>query len=129
MELPEGTEFRPATSGISTLLRIEGAVIAAVAIFAYLHLGGPPLLAVVLFLVPDLSMLGYLRGPKVGAVCYNVAHTYLFAVAILALWTLWPDIHVLWITAIWTFHIGFDRMLGYGLKSPEGFRVTHLQRV
>jgi hypothetical protein len=27
---------------------------------------------------------------------------------------------------IWTAHIGFDRMLGYGLKYPTRFKDTHL---
>ena len=27
---------------------------------------------------------------------------------------------------IWFVHIGVDRMLGYGLKYPEGFKLTHL---
>jgi len=27
---------------------------------------------------------------------------------------------------IWAAHIGFDRFLGYGLKYPVAFRVTHL---
>ena len=29
-----------------------------------------------LFLLPDLSMIGYLLGPRVGAVTYNVGHLY-----------------------------------------------------
>jgi hypothetical protein len=28
--------------------------------------------------------------------------------------------------SIWLAHIGMDRALGYGFKSPEGFRHTHL---
>lgn len=27
---------------------------------------------------------------------------------------------------IWTAHIGFDRMMGYGLKYSAGFGFTHL---
>jgi len=30
---------------------------------------------------------------------------------------------------IWLVHIGADRLLGYGLKYPTGFKDTHLQRV
>jgi hypothetical protein len=36
---------------------------------------------------------------------------------------------VLWVTSIWTAHIGFDRALGYGLKDTSGFKNTHLQRI
>ena len=35
----------------------------------------------------------------------------------------------LWVALIWTAHIGFDRMLGYGLKDVSGFKKTHLQRI
>jgi hypothetical protein len=31
--------------------------------------------------------------------------------------------------ALWLAHSGFDRMLGYGLKSPDGFSFTHLGRI
>jgi hypothetical protein len=30
---------------------------------------------------------------------------------------------------IWVAHIGFDRMLGYGLKYPTAFSDTHLGRI
>jgi hypothetical protein len=33
------------------------------------------------------------------------------------------------VALIWLTHIGVDRMLGYGLKYPTGFKDTHLQRV
>ncbi|WP_425033627.1 DUF4260 family protein [Pelagibacterium sp.] len=31
--------------------------------------------------------------------------------------------------ALWLAHCGLDRMLGYGLQSPEGFSITHLRRI
>ena len=33
------------------------------------------------------------------------------------------------VALIWLTHIGFDRLLGYGLKYPSAFTDTHLQRV
>jgi hypothetical protein len=30
---------------------------------------------------------------------------------------------------IWVAHIGFDRLLGYGLKYPTAFKDTHLGKV
>jgi hypothetical protein len=30
---------------------------------------------------------------------------------------------------IWAGHIGFDRMLGYGLKYPTRFKDTHFEHV
>jgi hypothetical protein len=33
------------------------------------------------------------------------------------------------IALVWVAHIGFDRMLGYGLKYAAGFGFTHLGRI
>jgi hypothetical protein len=30
---------------------------------------------------------------------------------------------------IWAAHVGFDRMLGYGLKYPTAFGDTHMGRI
>lgn len=30
---------------------------------------------------------------------------------------------------IWSAHIGFDRLLGYGLKMENGFSETHLGKI
>ncbi|MEO1657675.1 MAG: DUF4260 domain-containing protein [Pseudomonadota bacterium] len=82
-----------------------------------------------LLLVPDLSMLGYLLGRRVGAVAYNLGHSY----AGPALITCGAAIHwgeaALPYALIWAAHISLDRMLGYGLKSFDGFRFTHLGTV
>jgi len=111
------------------ILRLEGAIVALAAGFGFQALDGSWLWFAVLFLAPDLSMLGYLRGNRVGAAIYNAAHTYL-APATLAAWGVTggsvPALHV---AALWTAHIGADRLCGYGLKEPTGFKHTHLQRV
>jgi hypothetical protein len=80
-------------------------------------------------LVPDLSMLGYLAGKRVGTVCYNIFHTYsLPLAAFLGAFCLgrWEYGGLL---LIWVAHIGADRFLGYGIKYEPAFRDTHLQRV
>ena len=45
------------------------------ALVLYVHLDYSLLALVVLFLVPDVSLLGYLAGPRVGAAAYNAIHT------------------------------------------------------
>ena len=30
------------------------------------------------------------------------------------------------VSLIWCAHIAFDRLVGFGLKSPESFQATHL---
>jgi hypothetical protein len=111
------------------LLHAEGAVVATAAIAVYFHAGYAWWLLVALVLAPDLAMVGYLAGPRVGAVSYDVAHTYALAVALAtAGWLVDVDLAVR-LGLIWIVHIGVDRALGYGLKYPTGFKDTHLQRV
>ena len=57
------------------LLRLEGAVVVALALGVFFVSPGSGVLFVVLILAPDLSMLGYLAGSRVGAAVYNVVHT------------------------------------------------------
>ena len=60
---------------------------AAAAIAVYLHEGYPWWLFVALILAPDLSMIGYAGGLRVGAAAYNAAHTYAFPVVLVVpLW-------------------------------------------
>ena len=82
-----------------------------------------------LFLTPDLFMLGYLFGPRAGARAYNFGHTYLapLAMCVLAYWTNVPSLFP--VCVIWVAHIGFDRLLGYGLKYETTFKDTHIGRV
>ena len=116
-------------SGPQLLLRLEGFGVLVAAGWAY-HAGGFAWWKFgALFLAPDLAMIGYAWGPKSGAVTYNVAHTY---VAVGGLWLLghWLGMPgALPVCLIWLAHIGFDRLLGYGLKYPGAFRDTHLGRL
>lgn len=83
----------------------------------------------VFFFAPDVGIVGYLGGSRLGARLYNLAHNYV-APIFLVCWSLAigrQDV-VPW-ALIWTGHIGFDRMLGFGLKHPTGFRDTHLGRL
>ena len=81
------------------------------------------------FLLPDLSIIGYLAGPRVGASCYNLAHHKAVALAVgVAGWWFAQPLLLLAGTVL-LFHSAFDRVLGYGLKFPTGFRDTHLGRV
>jgi Domain of unknown function (DUF4260) len=77
-----------------------------------------------LFLVPDLSMLGYVFGPRVGAVTYNTGHLYAWPVALLATALASHRSWAMTAALIWIAHIAFDNVVGYGLKSPTGFEHT-----
>ncbi|WP_144018518.1 DUF4260 domain-containing protein [Demequina sp. NBRC 110051] len=79
-----------------------------------------------LFLVFDLSALGYLAGPRVGAALYNAGHSYIGPVVAAAVFAL-KGADAVMITALaWAFHIAADRALGYGLKETDDFQHTHL---
>jgi hypothetical protein len=111
--------------------RVEAVVVAALAVVVTVAAGYAWWWLLALFLVFDLSMLGYLHGPRVGAVCYNLAHSYalpasLGAVAVAAAAFREPIDWLAVLAAAWVFHIALDRALGYGLKTTEGFEHTHL---
>lgn len=110
-------------------LRIEGLALFVAAVAAYLFFGGSWWLFFLLILVPDLSMVGYLAGPVIGAVAYNAMHTTIGPLGLLVL-ALWggSDLAVQ-VAAIWLAHIGIDRALGYGLKYRSAFTETHLGRI
>jgi len=111
------------------LLRLEGAGLLMMATIAYAGPGVSWWFFAALFFAPDLSFLAYLAGPRVGAAVYNVAHTTI-GPYVLGLLSLMFDLPILLAGAlIWAAHIGFDRMLGYGLKYPIGFGFTHLGRI
>lgn len=114
--------------GPRALLRLEGAAVLVAAVIAYARLDAGWGLFAALFLVPDASFLGYLAGPRWGALAYNTAHSYLgpLALGLAAGLGLGVGSVGVAIALVWAAHVGFDRMLGYGLKYTSGFRHTHL---
>jgi len=116
--------FRP-----DVLLRLEGLFELVLVGVAYQHIyPGRWGLFALLFLAPDLSLLGYLRSQgRFAASLYNFAHNYGLPVALgLSAWRWgWPPAGQL--ALIWIAHIAFDRLLGFGLKFPGEFKLTHIQ--
>ena len=111
---------------VKVLLRLEGLLVLIASIVAYAIGQGSWLMFALLFLVPDLSLLGYLRNARFGATIYNPVHTYLSPAILLAI-GLWFGIPVVYqIALVWIAHIGVDRALGFGLKYPVAFQATHL---
>ena len=113
----------------TALLRLEAAAALAVAAGLYGTPGGSWALFALLLLAPDLSAVGYLAGPAAGAACYNAAHTYLIPAALWAFGLAAGHPHLPLLALIWAAHIGLDRLLGYGLKYPDGSKHTHLDGV
>ena len=73
-------------------------------------------------------MIGYLRDARLGAWLYNLVHTEVLPLAVAVLGILYRP-RLVAFSLIWLAHIGFDRMLGFGLKYPTGFNETHLAKV
>ena len=114
---------------IRAWLRIEGLAGFVAGIVLFVGLGGPWFLAIPLLLVPDMSALGYLRGPRVGAVTYNLVHNWAIGLVVLGI-GVWSGVGAVGLAgAILIAHVGMDRVAGYGLKLPSSFQDTHLGRI
>src|SRR3954468_16361315 len=110
-------------------LRAEGIAVLAAGGAGFLFLGLPWWAFLLLLFVPDVSMLGYVRGPRVGAITYNVAHDLFTGVAIAGVGVAIGSVPIAAIGAVLVAHSGMDRMMGYGLKLPTSFKDTHLGRI
>ena len=88
----------------------------------------------VLFIGPDISMLGYLVNTRVGAFCYNLAHHKGIGIVLMLFGLLAEVANMLTNVQSGFFlaglviygHSSMDRMLGYGLKFTDHFKHTHL---
>ena len=92
----------------------------------HLALGGWWILVVPLLLLPDVSMIGYLRGPGLGVALYNLVHRW--TIGLLAL-GVGVGLDLPWLAlagAVLVAHAGMDRALGYGLRYPTSFQYTYL---
>src|SRR5712672_4388032 len=117
------------TGGPRILLRLEGLTLFAGMTLLYWVWAGYWWVYGILFLVPDISFAAYLAGPRVGAIVYNAAHSYMAPMTLNIAGFAFASPLVLSIAMIWLAHIGIDRALGYGLKYSAGFGFTHLGRV
>ena len=126
-------DFEQATSSVSgtprAILRLESGLVLTCAVMAFAWHSGQWSLFALLFLIPDLSMLGYLANARIGAICYNFAHAYVLPLAVGLIGVAYSQSIFVDGALIWIAHIGFDRMLGYGLKYGSAFGHTHLGQV
>ena len=80
----------------------------------------------IIFLLPDLSMIGYLLSPAAGAVTYNVIHHKVIAIVIGAAGFYLGLPYLTMAGLVLYGHSSMDRMMGYGLKYFDAFKHTHL---
>lgn len=111
---------------MKSILRLEEFALFAFSIVLFAELGVSWWLYPALLLAPDLSMVGYLAGPAVGAMLYNLFHHKGVAVLLFSIgWLL--SIQWLAVAGVILFgHASLDRAVGYGLKFSDSFKHTHL---
>ena len=114
------------SGGPRVLLRIEGFALFALATAGFSLTGLSWWLYGLVFFTPDVSFAAYLAGPRTGALAYNAAHTTVLPAVLAGLGLALGHTLLLGLAAILAAHIGFDRMLGYGLKYATAFTDTHL---
>ena len=111
---------------MKNIIKLEEAAMFGLGIYALSLLNAEWWWYILLILGPDISMVGYMAGDKVGALCYNIAHHKGLAVAIFIAGLLIPDVLIQLIGIVLFSHSSMDRMFGYGLKTNKGFKFTHL---
>jgi hypothetical protein len=111
------------------ILKLEGLFVLLFCIYFYSTYDYGWGLFLFFLLLPDISMLGYLINVKIGALFYNLFHTYVTSTLPLV-WGIitHSDLSII-VGLIWTAHIGMDRLLGYGLKYPTHFKDTHFLKI
>ncbi|WP_431162884.1 DUF4260 domain-containing protein [Flagellimonas beolgyonensis] len=114
---------------MKTIIKLEEVMMLALGIYLFDQLDFAWWWFVVLLLAPDIGMLGYLFGNKIGAATYNLFHHKGIAVLVYLMGA-YIAMPVLQLAGIILFsHSSFDRALGYGLKYDNGFKYTHLGEI
>ena len=111
---------------MKNLLKLEEAFMFGLSIFLFSKLDFAWWWYPLLILAPDLSMVGYLGGPQLGAVTYNFVHHKAVAISIFVLGMVLANQALQLIGLILFGHSSMDRMLEYGLKYPDSFEHTHV---
>jgi hypothetical protein len=108
------------------ILKLEQLALFALALYLFQPLGYAWWGFALLFLAPDLGMLGYLAGPRPGAIAYNLAHHQGLAILLYLAGAAAASPLLQFAGLLLLAHSSFDRILGYGLKHADSFKHTHL---
>ena len=111
---------------MKNILRLEYVAFFLFSIFLFNQLDYQWWWFLLLILTPDLSMLGYLFGTKIGAGSYNFFHHkgVALVVYLLGFWLAVPWVQLAGVILFG--HSSLDRIFGYGLKYSDSFHHTHL---
>lgn len=114
---------------VKKILHIEGLAVLIASLYFYYLTNGIWWLFALLLLTPDISMIGYVKGKRFGAVIYNIVHNYILSIGIILAGIILDIQLFIHLGLILSAHVGMDRMLGFGLKYKTHFKDTHLQRL
>ncbi len=111
---------------MKNLLKLEELFMFALTIFLFSKLDFAWWWYPVLLLTPDISMIGYLVSPQIGAGTYNFIHHKALGISIFVLGIILANQLIQFAGLILFGHSSMDRILGYGLKHSDSFQHTHL---
>ena len=111
---------------MTTLLKLEDIAKLILAYCASLWLGFSWWMFFALLLVPDISMIGYLVNPRVGAYLYNFAHHQALGIGVFLVGMFYAHDWTALVGVVLFGHSAMDRIFGYGLKHTDSFKHTHL---
>ena len=111
---------------MKNIIKLEELAMLGCSIYALYELDVQWWWYLLLALGPDISMVGYLGGNKLGAALYNLFHHKAVAIAVAFIGILLSETTLIILGLILFGHSSMDRMFGYGLKYDDGFKHTHL---
>ena len=114
---------------MKTILRLEELAVFLYSIYLFSLLSYPWWVYILLFLTPDLSILGYVAGQRVGAFTYNLVHHKAVSLGLITLGGLLSVPEISLAGAVLLGHSSLDRVMGYGLKYSDSFKHTHLGEI
>jgi len=114
---------------VKILLKLEELFMFGLSIFLFSKLDFAWWWYPVLLLTPDLSLIGYLVSPQIGAVIYNFGHHKALGIGIFVIGIILISQPMQVAGLILFGHSSMDRMLGFGLKYSDSFQPTHLQTI
>jgi hypothetical protein len=111
---------------VQILLKLEEAAMFVFGLFMLMAFGLQWWWLLILFFTPDLGALGYLAGPRFGAIAYNLLHHKGLGLALYLFGYISQQPGWMLAGLIIFTHSSFDRVMGFGLKYPDSFSNTHL---
>ena len=119
----------PQEMKMKILLKLEELFMFGLALLLFAQLDYGWGIYALLFLAPDLSMIGYLSNPRLGAWTYNMIHHKGLAVTLYVLGSVLSMAWLMLAGVVLLGHSSLDRVFGYGLKNEDSFQNTHLGRI